>query len=600
MHRHNRYRWCGAFFVLSAFAFSAFAEVLGVPKLSAPSNGATNLPITVTLSWSSATSSVPTTYEVFVSTSATFSDVWTSSVSGTSAAPSCVSNTTYYWEVRVFDAQSNLGSWSGVWSFTTAPEVLGVPTLSAPSDGAANQPTTVTLSWSSAASSVPTTYEVFISTSAAFDSVGTSSVSGTSAVASGANNTTYYWEVRVLDAQGNPGSWSGVWSFTTAPEALGVPTLSAPSDGAANQPTTVILSWSSATSSVPTTYEVFVSTSTAFSPVGTSSANGTSAGVSGANNTTYYWEVRVLDAQGNPGSWSGVWSFTTASEMLGVPTLSAPSDGAPNQPATVTLSWSSATSSVPTTYEVFVSTSSAFSPVWTPSVSGASAGVSGANNTTYYWEVRVLDAQGNPGSWSGVWSFTTALNGLGAPTLSAPSNGATSQLTTVTLSWSSAMSAVPLTYEVFVSTSSTFSPVWTPSVSGTSAVVSCANNTTYYWEVRELDAQNDSGSWSGVWSFTTPSDTSSAVLPTRRAFPGTTAFTFRSGAVVYSLARASAVELSFSDMLGRTAMAVNRKQEAGFYTVALRDCNLASGRYIVRFKAPGAGIDKRVAVVLTR
>jgi hypothetical protein len=60
------------------------------------------------------------------------------------------------------------------------------------------------------------------------------------------------------------------------------------------------------------------------------------------------------------------------------------------------------------------------------------------------------------------------------------------------------------------------------------------------------------------------------------------------------------VELSFSDMLGRTAMAVNRKQEAGFYTVALRDCNLASGRYIVRFKAPGAGIDKRVAVVLTR
>ena len=247
----------------------------------------------------------------------------------------------------------------------------------------------------------------------------------------------------MLDAQGNPGSWSGVWSFTTAPEVLGVPTLSAPSDGAVNQPTTVTLSWSSATSSVPTTYEVFVSTSSVFGTSETSSAYRTSTEVNCVNNTTYYWEVRVIDTQGNPGSWSGVWSFTTAPEVLGVATLSAPSDGATNQPATVILSWNNATSSVPTTYGVFVSTSSAFSPVWTPGVSGTSAVVSCANNTTYYWEVRVLDAQGNPGSWSGVWSFTTALNGLGAPTLSAPSNGATSQLTTVTLNWSSAMSAVP-------------------------------------------------------------------------------------------------------------------------------------------------------------
>ncbi len=89
-----------------------------------------------------------------------------------------------------------------------------------------------------------------------------------------------------------------------------------------------------------------------------------------------------------------------------------------------------------------------------------------------------------------------------------------------------------------------------------------------------------------------------AVLSNSGTMALKTDFTVKGDALVYSLASSGAVEITFSDLLGRIALTVNRMLAAGNYTVALRDYPLASGRYIVHFKA--AGIDRSVPVAVTR
>ena len=58
------------------------------------------------------------------------------------------------------------------------------------------------------------------------------------------------------------------------------------------------------------------------------------------------------------------------------------------------------------------------------------------------------------------------------------------------------------------------------------------------------------------------------------------------------------VEISFSDLLGRTALAMKRTLPAGHYAMALKDCSLAAGRYIVHFKA--TGFEKRKIILIER
>jgi len=131
------------------------------------------------------------------------------------------------------------------------------------------------------------------------------------------------------------------------------------------------------------------------------------------------------------------------------------------------------------------------------------ANLTGLNpNTPYYYRAV---GQNSVGTQKGsILSFTTiALAVPSTPSLSSPSNGATAQATTLTLSW--ATSAGATKYHVQVSTTSAFTTlvVSDSSLVGTSASVGpLANGTTYYWRVR---AGNSSGwsSYSGSWSFAT-------------------------------------------------------------------------------------------------
>ena len=465
-----------------------------------------------------------------------------------------------------------------------------VPVLAQPTNGASGVSVTLSLRWSAAAGANSYGVQVSTTTSFATTSFQQSGITATSASPTGlANGTTYYWRANASSSVGTS-AWSGVWSFMTI-SPVGAPTLIAPVNGAGNQALAPVLSWNAVNTAI--SYSVLASTASDFSTTTASfsGVTGTSQSLSGlAASKTYYWEVNAKTSS-STSVWSSVWSFTT-SAIAGTPALASPTNGAANQLTSLTFSWG--TASAATSYTIQVSAGSGFTTtIVSQSVAGTSAAVSGlAPNATYYWEVAGANAAGS-GSWSTTWSFTTAAV-AGIPVLASPSNGAVNQKPSLTFSWGTSSAAA--SYMIQVSAGSAFTTtVVSQGVSGTSLAVSGLTlGATYYWHVAGVNVAGQ-GTWSSVWVFTV---TSVGVLANGGTAMLKTDFGVRGDALLYSVASSGAVEITFNDLLGRVALAVNRTMAAGSYTLSLRNLSLAPGSYIVRFKA--GGIEKIRTVMLER
>lgn len=90
----------------------------GAPSLSLPSNGATNLPVSPTLTWASLSGA--SSYSIQVSTSSAFSTLALSDsalTTTTATAPWLLDNSTYFWRIRA-KGTGGTGAWSNTWQFT--------------------------------------------------------------------------------------------------------------------------------------------------------------------------------------------------------------------------------------------------------------------------------------------------------------------------------------------------------------------------------------------------------------------------------------------------------------------------------------------------
>jgi hypothetical protein len=279
---------------------------------------------------------------------------------------------------------------------------------------------------------------------------------------------------------------------------------------------------------------------------------------------------------------------------LTAPPLLSPTNGASSVPINVNLGWGTVNGAA--SYRVQAATDTTFlSPVFSQSgitaISVPASGLSGS--TSYHWRVSAANAGGN-GPWSSIWSFTTVPGAAGIPILSTPTNAATGQPTSEKLTWGSAASAS--TYNVQLSTSVSFSaPTSLNGLIGTSAnFTNLSINTTYYWRV---DAANSLGTsnWSGIWSFTTGT---SGVAHGEAPIGVKTDLAVTGSAIEYSLAASGPVEITFCDLLGRSALVINRQQSAGTYSLTFRECALVTGNYIVRLKT--GGFSKQAMVLITR
>ena len=187
---------------------------------------------------------------------------------------------------------------------------------SSPANTATVQGSSQTLSWGASAGA--TTYDYCLDTTDNSNCDGSwINSNGATAVTvnSLAAGITYYWQVRATNNNGttyaNSNSW---WRFTIqAGSPPGAFNKSSPRNGATGVATSTTIRWGA--SSGVTRYEVCVDTTNNNSCDGSWSSIGTSrqATVSGmARRTTYYWQVRAVNANGitnaNNGAW---WRYTT-------------------------------------------------------------------------------------------------------------------------------------------------------------------------------------------------------------------------------------------------------------------------------------------------
>jgi hypothetical protein len=476
--------------------------VPGVPVLRTPTTGATNQPVSLTLTWDSVAGA--TTYTVQVGTDSLFANVVINDSTLTTASKqvsALLISTKYYWRVNAKNA-GGTSSYSTVFNFTTIIIAVPVaPVLQTPATGATNQPVSLTLTWGSVTGAA--TYRAQVATDSLFAAiiVNDSTLTTNSKAISGLlNSTKYYWRVNAKNT-GGTSSYSTVFNFTTVPASPLSPVLQTPATGTTNQPVSLTLTWGSVTGAA--TYRVQVATDSLFANVvvDDSTLMTGSKQVSGLlNSTKYYWRVSAKNASGTS-SYSTVFNFTTIVAVAGTPVLQTPATGATNQPVSLTLTWGSMTGAA--TYRVQVATDNLFTAlvVDDSTLTTNSKSISGLlNSTKYYWRVSAKNT-GGTSNYSTVNNFTTIIAVPGAPVLQTPATGATNQPATLTLTWNSVTGAA--TYRVQVATDNLFTAlvVDDSTLTTTSKQVGPLTlNTQYYWRVNAKNAGGTS-SYSTVFSF---------------------------------------------------------------------------------------------------
>ncbi len=497
-----------ALLMLMTVMFSArtLAQPALGPTLASPQNGAVNQPLTPAMQWYSLANA--SSYELQIAADSGFSSIVidSSNITDTIVNVGTLNRSTkYYWRVRAIYLLF-MTAWSNVWSFSTIPQLPSAPVLLQPQNNAVNQPTAVIFSWNTSSNGV--TYRLQASTDSTFAStfLDHSAISSTSYSAGGfASGTTYFWRM----SSSNPGgtsAWSSVWRFSTVLPVPSAPVLLSPVNGATGQSTSLVLSWNAAAGAGHYWLQIAADTSFSTIIIGDTAIAATSKQINYlASGTEYYWRLKALNSSGESG-WSSVWNFTTASAQTppAVPSLLSPADSSSGQPTTLTLSWNAVANA--DHYWIQVASDSRFATmVYTNyTLIGTSVQISGlAGTTTYYWQVRAVNAAGQS-NWSSAWSFTTSSVPLPAiPVLLSPANGAGNQPLTLKLVWNASRNAT--SYHLQLSGVSDFASKLVDDslvTDTTRTIVSLTNGKDYYWRVSAANS-NGVSAWSSLSKFTT-------------------------------------------------------------------------------------------------
>jgi len=188
------------------------------------------------------------------------------------------------------------------------------------------------------------------------------------------------------------------------------PTLNDPGDVDIDGNFTV--SWSTATDPDGTVakYQLQMSMDSSFATLdGEWNVTDTSHSLINLASATYYFRVRAVDDDGEPGPWSNTESIRVNAAPT-APTLNDPGDT--DDDGAFTVSWSTATDPDGTVakYQLQMSTSSSFTTItdeW--NVTSTSKDVSGLTDGTYYFRVRAIDDDDAPSGWSNIESITVSI-----------------------------------------------------------------------------------------------------------------------------------------------------------------------------------------------
>jgi parallel beta-helix repeat protein len=423
---------------------------------------------------------------------------------------------TYYVAVTAYDADADgKDDWTdGNESWYSVEQAVNVLPPGFSKTGPANTATGVTLNptltWGTSTGAAG--YEYCYDTTADTTCTGTwtSTATATTAALTGLNsNTTYYWQVRAVNAgaitYANEGAW---WSFTTLSVPPAAFAKTAPANAATGVALTPTLTWETSTGAVSYEYCYDTTANTTCTGTWTSTATATTADLTGlSNNTTYYWQVRAINADGTTYADGGTgWSFTTLSVPPAAFAKTNPPDAATAVALHPTLTWETSTGAASYEYCYDTTADTTCTGTWTSTATTTTVDLSGlSNNTTYYWQVRAINAgdttYANEGTW---WSFTTLIAPPAAFAKTAPANAAAGVALNPTLTWDTSDGTTSYEYCYDTTNDNACNETWISTTTTTAALTRLSHATTYYWQVRAINADGttyaNGGTW---WSFTT-------------------------------------------------------------------------------------------------
>ncbi len=408
---------------------------------------------------------------------------------------------------------------------------LGIVTLTAPTNTAADQSLTPVLEWGvGGGTATENNYQVQVSTNSLFVTpvydalVAYTGAAITHLYAGPAltNNTKYYWRVRSVENSGPEtfySPWSTIWSFTTVADIT--PSLSYPISSATVYTASPTLYWYNVAYVTGLTYDVEYKLS---------SAGGYTTAASGIGSTNFTltnlspgesYDWRITANKGALSEVSVVETFTVDNSVAGAaitPVPSFPIGGVAVYTLTPSMHWYLGTYASGLTYDVELATDNAFANI-VYTASGISTLSTTATplspTTTYYWRVR-SDNGSSTSSWSATSTFITTASASGSvvtPIPSWPVGGPMVYSTTPTLSWYLGTYAVGLTYNVDIATDAGFTSIVYSKTGITSlydvVTTPLSEGTTYYWRV-----QSDNGSTQSSWSATNSFDVYSSSVST--------------------------------------------------------------------------------------
>ncbi|HLZ69183.1 MAG TPA: IPT/TIG domain-containing protein [Dehalococcoidia bacterium] len=407
------------------FTINAAVTRPGAPALASPAEGATNVSLTPSLSWTAPGGAIAgsTQYTAYIwdpaAVTMKFQQGTTALSLSVPAGVGLAPSRFYYWMVQACNGSAcgPQARWIG---FTTA-AVPGAPGLTSPIEGSTGVSTTPVIQWTAptGAAAGLTQYTAYVWDPGA----GVMAYQGTTAAlnlsvppAAALRGGRFYYYTAVAcnsTACGPNARWEG---FTTqAPAALGTPSLTAPAEGATGVSLTPTIQWTAPAGSVSDTtqYTVYVwdpgAGVMAWQGTTTQRAIAVPGGSPLAAGRFYYMSVQACNGAtcGPLARWEG---FTTGGG-LGAPGLLTPAEGSTNNGSTPIVRWAAPSGAgAGTSYIVYVWDPAAGVMKFQQSVSGLSAGVPASAGLQaghfYYYTARACDgsACGPLARWEGFTS----------------------------------------------------------------------------------------------------------------------------------------------------------------------------------------------------
>jgi parallel beta-helix repeat protein len=403
---------------------------------SSPSNNSTNIAINPTITWSSVSSA--TGYKLKVGTTSGGSDIINQDVGNVTSysLSNLAYSTKYYINITPYNA---IGDASGcsVTNFTTVANILNCTTITYPSNGATNVPTSTTVTWNSINGA--TGYKISYGTNSNADNTLNNLNIGNASsylLNNLVNNQLYFVKVVPYNNSGNATNCQ-VYSFTTINVVPNCSTITYPPDNAINISTLPSITWASVNNA--TSYRVSLGTNTSANNILDNLAVGNVTSYQPAklqNSQLYYLKITPYNNVGDAIACS-ISRFTTVVPVPSCATLTYPANNAIKIPTDITISWNVASDA--TGYKLMLGTTSGSADFLNKDVGNVTTFALKVleNDKQYFVKIVPYNGIGDAVSCP-TSSFTT----IGIPptcnNITYPNNEASNIPTTVSITWSKA------------------------------------------------------------------------------------------------------------------------------------------------------------------